>query len=98
MRVVKCTTCGYAAARELPRCPSCRAKSLVYCHSYNTSESAVYQLIRSQPARGSHPFLCLAAVALFTLGTTLVMFSWMFPDKAPTIELPKTLASLSQFK
>ena len=92
MRVVKCTSCGFSAARELARCPACRDKSMVYCHSFNTSESAVYQLVRSEKAKGSHPLLSLAALVGVTVFATLVLYSWMYPGKVPTDQLPRALA------
>jgi len=96
MRVVKCTMCGFAAAREMSRCPNCREKSLVFCHSFNTSESAVYQLVRNEKARGCHPLMSLAALVGVTLFASVIVFSWMYPGKVPTDQLPRALAGLTQ--
>lgn len=96
MRVVKCTSCGFACARELPRCPRCRDKTLVYYHTFDTSPSLVYETLRAGQRRGPHPVLSLCAVTLFTLIATYIIYSWTFPDRVLSEDLPKAIASIGK--
>ena len=97
MRVVKCSSCGFAAARELPRCPNCRQKTLVFHHTFDTSGHVLYNLVRTREyAQGSHPAVSLLTLTFFALGMSYVLHSWMFPDKLLSNDLPRLMGLLTE--
>jgi uncharacterized protein (DUF983 family) len=94
VKVIRCTACGHTVYKELPRCPSCGRKSLVFQHTYETSGAIYDDIMRNHETHGSNPVTSMIVVTLLITGLSYLMFTWMFPQHiVMPVGTPKAIAS-----
>lgn len=79
MKKLTCTACGLTTSKDLPRCPACGRKSLVFNHTFESNILPYHRMINGSEGAGSHPVVHMLTVTALITVLSGVLFRFMFP-------------------